>query len=171
MTIHFETKDPEAGVEFALVDSPIGELLLTSQGSALTGLYMSTPKVPTIEDQWQEGSDVLDKVAYQLERYFAGELREFDLTVATSGTDFQRAVWQALTEIDYGKTWSYADLANAVGHPGAFRAAGSANGKNPIAVIIPCHRVIASGKGLGGYGGGLPRKRLLLDLEGSQYRI
>lgn len=170
MTIHFETPDTAAGVEFAVVDSPIGKLLLTSQGPALTGLYMSTPGLPVIDDQWQEGSDVLDKVTYQLERYFAGELRDFDLTVATSGTDFQRTVWQALTDIDYGKTWSYAELANAAGRPGAFRAAGSANGRNRIAVIIPCHRVIASDKTLGGYGGGLSRKRTLLDLENAYYR-
>ena len=110
------------------------------------------------------------EAARQLTRYFAGELHEFTLPLDLRGTDFQRRVWQALCEIPYGRTISYKELAARVGSPQGFRAAGSANGKNPVPIVVPCHRVIESGGGLGGFGGGLAYKRRLLDLE-SQFLL
>jgi methylated-DNA-[protein]-cysteine S-methyltransferase len=101
----------------------------------------------------------------QLKAYFAGKLREFDLPLAPQGTDFQQRVWLALLRIPYGATASYGDIARAVGEPGASRAVGAANGQNPVAIIIPCHRVIGANGTLTGYGGGLPNKKFLLELE------
>jgi methylated-DNA-[protein]-cysteine S-methyltransferase len=101
----------------------------------------------------------------QLQAYFGGELMEFDVPLAPEGTAFQRTVWKALLEIPYGETCSYSDLARSIGNPAAVRAVGAANGRNPIGIIVPCHRVIGSSGKLVGYGGGLPMKRMLLDLE------
>jgi methylated-DNA-[protein]-cysteine S-methyltransferase len=117
---------------------------------------------------WRRDPAALREPAEQLQAYFAGELRAFDLPLAPHGTPFQREVWSALREIPYGSTISYAELAAAVGRPDAARAVGAANGRNPIAVVIPCHRVIGASGALTGYGGGLGRKRLLLDLEAGQ---
>jgi methylated-DNA-[protein]-cysteine S-methyltransferase len=142
--------------------SPIGELLLTSEGSALTGLQMSPFE---IENSWVRDDDAMQPYVDQLDDYFAGKRRDFDLPLAPSGTDFQLRVWAALREIPYGETWSYLELATKVGNPKACRAVGLANGRNPIAVIVPCHRVIGADGSLTGYGGGVDRKRLLLDLE------
>jgi methylated-DNA-[protein]-cysteine S-methyltransferase len=103
--------------------------------------------------------------AHQLRAYFAGKLREFDLPLAARGTPFQRQVWEAVSAIPYGSTATYAEIAAAVGRPSACRAVGAANGRNPLPVIVPCHRVIGVAGGLTGYGGGLERKRSLLDLE------
>ena len=103
----------------------------------------------------------------QLGEYFAGRRRRFDVPVQLHGTRFQESVWLELAEIPFGETVSYAELANMVGHPNAYRAVGQANGANPIPIILPCHRVVASGGGLGGYGGGLSMKRQLLALEGA----
>jgi methylated-DNA-[protein]-cysteine S-methyltransferase len=119
---------------------------------------------------WRRDPEALRAAAEQLRSYFAGELTGFDLPLAPSGTDFQQRVWAALREIPYGRTVSYAELAVAVGRPGAARAVGAANGRNPIAIVIPCHRVIGSAGALTGYGGGLDRKRLLLDLEAAAGR-
>ena len=110
---------------------------------------------------------ILHETAAQLERYFRGALREFDVPLDLQGTEFQKRVWSALLEIPYGETRSYSDLARRLGKPNATRAVGAANGANPIAIIVPCHRVIASNGSLWGYGGGLERKRFLLDLEAS----
>ncbi len=143
------------------IDSPIGELLMAGDGRALTAVHMNGTPAPG----WKRDRGALREPAAQLESYFAGELREFDLPVAPQGTPFQREVWSALREIPYGTTISYAELAAAVGRPGAARAVGAANGRNPIAVVIPCHRVIGASGALTGYGGGLGRKRLLLELE------
>lgn len=109
--------------------------------------------------------ELIDRVREQLGAYFAGERRDFDFPLDTPGTDFQNRVWRALLEIPYGETTSYGELAGAIGSPGGARAVGMANGANRIAIVIPCHRVIESGGGLRGYGGGLERKRFLLDLE------
>jgi methylated-DNA-[protein]-cysteine S-methyltransferase len=146
------------------IDSPIGELLLVGDGSALTAVHMDGDPGPG----WRRDPGALREPAEQLLAYFAGELREFDLPLAPRGTPFQREVWSALREIPYGRTVSYAELAAAVGRPHAARAVGAANGRNPIAVVIPCHRVIGASGALTGYGGGLERKRLLLDLEAGQ---
>jgi methylated-DNA-[protein]-cysteine S-methyltransferase len=158
------------------VDSPLGELLLAGDGDALTAVRMGVRhETATMSPQrvgppppgpgWRRDPGAFREAAEQLRSYFAGELREFDLPLHPRGTPFQRRVWEALGEIPYGATISYAELAAAVGRPGAARAVGAANGRNPIAVVIPCHRVIGASGALTGYGGGLGRKRLLLDLE------
>jgi methylated-DNA-[protein]-cysteine S-methyltransferase len=146
------------------IDSPIGELLLAGDGNALTAVHMNG----TPGRGWRRDPGALHGPAEQLLAYFAGERREFDLPLAPHGTPFQQEVWAALREIPYGQTISYAELAVAVGRPDAVRAVGAANGHNPIAVVIPCHRVIGASGALTGYGGGLGRKRLLLDLEAGQ---
>jgi methylated-DNA-[protein]-cysteine S-methyltransferase len=147
------------------IDSPIGPLKLTSNGKALTGVEMLD--VPSVAATTDGGDDVLAAARRELDRYFAGKLREFTLALAPAGTDFQRRVWCALCEIPYGTTISYRELATRIGQPTATRAVGLANGRNPIAVVIPCHRVIGADGSLTGYGGGLPRKQFLLGLESS----
>lgn len=125
-----------------------------------------------IEELGRAGSNaILDELWRQLDRYFRGELREFTLPLRYPGTDFQEQVWSALREIRYGETWSYLDLARRIGDTGATRAVGAANGANPLAIVIPCHRVVNANGDLGGYGGGLWRKRILLDLELGQSRL
>ncbi len=161
------------------IDSPLGELLLAGDGEALTAVRMGVRhETATMSPQrvgppppgpgWQRDPAVFREAAGQLRSYFAGELREFDLGLDPHGTPFQRRVWAALRQIPYGTTISYAQLAAAVGRPSAERAVGAANGRNPIAVVIPCHRVIGASGELTGYGGGLARKRLLLELEGAR---
>jgi methylated-DNA-[protein]-cysteine S-methyltransferase len=144
------------------MQSPIGELLLVSDGQALTRLEMEPHTAPA---DGVRDAEALRPAEAQLEAYFAGELAEFDLPLAPRGSAFQLEVWAALLEIPYGETASYGEIATAVGRPDAVRAVGTTNGRNPIAVIVPCHRVIGADGTLVGYGGGLPRKRLLLELE------
>ena len=150
-----------------LMDSPLGELRLLSDGDALTGLYMPSSKGnPTTEDPaWERDAAPFRSVVEQLEAYFAGDRRDFDLRLAPTGTPFQRQVWSALEEIPYGQTRSYRDIAECIGSPKAVRAVGLANGRNPISIVVPCHRVVGSNGSLTGYGGGLHNKQLLLDLE------
>jgi methylated-DNA-[protein]-cysteine S-methyltransferase len=146
--------------------SPLGDLLLTSDGQALTGLHMDASRhPPPVDGDWVSAEEPFEEIRRQLDEYFAGRRTRFDLELAPLGTAFQRRVWSALQEIPYGETRSYLDIARSIGSPKAVRAVGGANGRNPIAVVIPCHRVIAADGSLGGYGGGLDRKRLLLDLE------
>jgi len=148
------------------VDSPIGELLLTSDGEALTGLYMAGGRHALVAaDDWNRDDDPFDDVRAQLAAYFAGELTDFDVPLAPAGTPFQLSVWRALEEIPYGQTRSYGQLAARVGNVRACRAVGLANGRNPISIIVPCHRVIGASGTLTGYGGGLERKRHLLAME------
>ncbi len=147
---------------YTTMPSPIGELLLTSDGDALTRLHMSPF---TIDTEWERDDDAMREFVGQLDEYFAGKRRDFDIPLASVGTPFQQRVWQALCEIPYGETWSYLQLATRIGNPKACRAVGLANGRNPIAVIVPCHRVIGANGALTGYGGGMERKRTLLDLE------
>jgi methylated-DNA-[protein]-cysteine S-methyltransferase len=147
---------------YTTTPSPIGELLLTSDGSALTRLHMSPFDV---EDAWVRDDEAMQAYVDQLGDYFAGRRRDFDLPLAPAGTEFQQRVWAALQEIPYGETWSYLELATRIGNPKACRAVGLANGRNPIAVVVPCHRVIGANGSLTGYGGGMERKRVLLDLE------
>jgi methylated-DNA-[protein]-cysteine S-methyltransferase len=144
------------------VNSPLGELQLVGDGRSLTRLEMSPRNVPA---DARHDPEVFGDVEAQLDAYFAGELTEFDVPLAPAGSGFQLAVWDALTRIPYGETASYGEIAAELGRPDAVRAVGSTNGRNPIAVIIPCHRVIGADGSLVGYGGGLPRKRLLLELE------
>jgi methylated-DNA-[protein]-cysteine S-methyltransferase len=153
-------------VIFTTVDSPIGELLLLGEGDVLHGLYMQDGRRPIrVRPTWQRDDSAFPEVRRQLDQYFAGERTSFDLQVHLGGSGFQRAVWHALTEIPYGATISYGELARRIGRPELARAVGTANGQNPIAVIVPCHRVIGSNGKLVGYGGGLENKQLLLDLE------
>lgn len=147
---------------FHTIDSPIGELLLTGDRHALTGVRMAPFE---INPWWRRNPAVFGDAQAQLRAYFAGELETFDLPLAPRGTEFQLRVWQALREIPYGETATYGELAAAVGRPHAPRAVGAANGRNPIAVIVPCHRVIGANGTLTGYAGGLERKRILLELE------
>jgi methylated-DNA-[protein]-cysteine S-methyltransferase len=150
---------------YTTVDSPIGELLLVGDGHALHGLYMQAGRRKRIEPGWRHADEPFEAVAEQLAEYFDGRRREFDVPLVLAGPPFQRQAWHALREIPYGETVSYGEQARRIGQPDAARAVGAANGQNPIAVIVPCHRVIGADGSLTGFGGGLERKRLLLDLE------
>jgi methylated-DNA-[protein]-cysteine S-methyltransferase len=153
---------------FCYFQSPIGRLLLTSDGTALTGLYMEPSRKTQSTDGWTQDAAAapLSATLRQLTEYFGGTRREFDLPLRMQGTDFQKRVWQELTEIPYGQTWSYGELAKRIDNPSASRAVGLANGRNPISILVPCHRVIGADGSLTGYGGGLDRKRWLLAHEG-----
>ena len=147
-------------------ETSIGSLLLAGQGDALSLLGFPQGKMQRRhESGWQRDDAPFRDAMEQLNQYFAGELDAFDLRLAPSGTDFQRAVWKALVEIPYGDTWSYGQVAEHIDRPKASRAVGAANGVNPIPVIIPCHRVIGSSGKLTGFGGGLETKEYLLGLE------
>ena len=151
---------------YTTIASPIGELLLKSDGESVSGLYMHKHKrgaTPTRE--WKRDDAALKQSSAQLRAYFAGELREFELPLAPEGTPFQQRVWRALCDIPFGETISYGELARRIGQPTASRAVGLANGRNPISIVVPCHRVIGTDGSLTGYGGGLARKRWLLAHE------
>jgi methylated-DNA-[protein]-cysteine S-methyltransferase len=154
---------------YANVESPIGDLLLLSDGHALCGLYMREGRKPVApRPEWTPSMEPFGDVRAQLTEYFAGERSSFDVPLRLDGTPFQRRVWRALRDIAYGQTMSYGELARSIGQPSAARAVGLANGRNPIAVIVPCHRVVGANATLTGYGGGVERKRFLLDLEAGQ---
>ncbi|MEI5097654.1 methylated-DNA--[protein]-cysteine S-methyltransferase [Streptomyces sp. PmtG] len=149
-----------------VIDSPYGPLTLVATDGTLSGLYMTEQRHrPADETFGDRDPEAFGPVTEQLTAYFAGELKEFDLPLHLHGTPFQRSVWQRLLEIPYGETRTYGQLADDLGKPAASRAVGLANGKNPIGVIVPCHRVIGANGGLTGYGGGLDRKRRLLEFE------
>src|SRR3954452_1006927 len=146
--------------------SPIGELMGVGDGRALHGLYMQDGRsAAKVRPGWARADEPLAAAREQLEEYFAGCRRGFDVPLEMAGSRFEQRVWQALREIPYGETASYGEIARRVGEADAARAVGVANARNPIAVIVPCHRVIGADGSLTGYGGGLDRKRLLLDLE------
>lgn len=148
------------------VQSPIGRLLLRGDGQTLHGLHMLQGRHPVaVDPDWRRSKAAFAEVESQLEEYFAGQRRTFELDLMLQGTPFQRRVWEALREIAYGETVSYGEIARRVGQPSAARAVGIANGANPIAVVVPCHRVIGANGTLTGYGGGIERKRFLLELE------
>ena len=151
------------------VASPIGALLLVGEGGVLSGVYMERHRHgPEPEIRSGQRDDVVFRaVREQFESYFAGRLTVFDLPLAPQGTEFQQRVWRALRDIPYGETISYAELARRIGRPLAVRAVGAANGRNPISIIVPCHRVIGSDGSLTGFGGGIERKRWLLAHEAS----
>jgi methylated-DNA-[protein]-cysteine S-methyltransferase len=154
---------------YALHDSPTGELLLVADGQALTDLHMTVGKhVPPISPSWQRNDSlpVFTQTKRQLDAYFEGKLRTFTVPLAPRGTDFQKQAWIALTKIPYGETRTYGQQAQIVGRPAAVRAIGAANGRNPIGIIVPCHRVIGANGALTGYAGGLYNKEFLLKLEG-----
>jgi methylated-DNA-[protein]-cysteine S-methyltransferase len=144
-------------------DSPIGTLSLVSNGEALTRLAFDGVVKPE-----GRADAVLSAARKQLDQYFAGTLKRFELPLHPTGTEFQERVWMALRDIPFGKTVSYSFIANAVGSPKAVRAVGAANGANPIAIIVPCHRVIGANGAMTGFGGGVPRKVFLLSLEQGQ---
>ncbi|MBK3565176.1 methylated-DNA--[protein]-cysteine S-methyltransferase [Streptomyces sp. MBT62] len=150
-----------------VIDSPYGPLtLVADEDGALCGLYMVDQRHRPPEESFGTPDDTpFAETTAQLQAYFAGELKEFTLELRLHGTPFQRTVWDQLRRIPYGETRSYGDLADALGNPGASRAVGLANGKNPIGIIVPCHRVVGSNGSLTGYGGGLDRKQRLLDFE------
>lgn len=148
------------------ISSPLGDLLLTSTGHALTGVYLTPHRHgPTAGGDWVRDEAPFAEARRQLSEYFAGARTVFDLPTAATGTPFQQRVWQALCAIPYGHTASYGDIARAIGHPTAVRAVGLANGRNPLSIVVPCHRVIGSDGSLTGYGGGVERKQWLLAHE------
>lgn len=162
--------------------SPLGDLLLSGDGDALTGLWFPDESGPRYvrstssrstsvarrspDPDWQRDDAAFEDVTRQLRAYFAGELTTFELRLAPAGTPFQRRVWDVLLDIPYGTTTTYGRIASDLGDPHAMRAVGLANGRNPIAIVIPCHRVIGADGGLTGYGGGVHRKQWLLAHEG-----
>lgn len=154
-----------------VIDSAVGPLTLVAQDGAIVGLYMDLQRHRPDESQFGEPDrrgrqgEPFQTAADQLDAYFAGRRTTFTISLAPQGTAFQKQVWAALQEIPYGETESYGQLAERIGSPGAARAVGLANGKNPIGIVIPCHRVVGSNGSLTGYGGGLDRKKQLLDLE------
>jgi len=155
-------------IYFTTLKSPIDELLLLSDGEYLTGLFMNEcAHPPTRNPDWKRADDleIFEQAKQQLASYFKGELTKFNLPLKASGTEFQKTVWRALTNIPYGETINYRQLAERIGNPNAQRAVGLANGRNPIGIVVPCHRVIGANGALTGYGGGLPRKQALLELE------
>ncbi|HEV2268831.1 MAG TPA: methylated-DNA--[protein]-cysteine S-methyltransferase [Steroidobacteraceae bacterium] len=150
------------------IDSPVGRLLLAGDGASLIHVgFQSGPRPLQRAGEWIADAKPFRAAVAQLQEYFAGERRRFDLPLAPRGTEFQRRVWRALTEIPYGKTVSYGELARRIMKPSASRAVGLANGANPLPIIVPCHRVIGADGSLTGFGGGLPIKRRLLALEGA----
>lgn len=148
------------------IDSPVGPLTLAGHAGTLTNLRMlDQAHPPPDQGEWEVETTAFPEAVEQLDAYFSGALTTFELSLDLHGSEFQRRVWRALQEIPYGETWSYGELADHIGKPGAARAVGLANGRNPIGIIVPCHRVIGASGSLTGYGGGLERKRLLLELE------
>jgi methylated-DNA-[protein]-cysteine S-methyltransferase len=158
-----------AGRTHVTVPSPVGPLTIVAADGQITGLYMDAQRHAPGQESFGRPGDPAEEpfatAAEQLRAYFAGELTEFDLPLSPAGTEFQRRVWTGLQAIPYGETVSYGELARRVGNPTASRAVGLANGRNPIAIVVPCHRVIGSNGSMTGYGGGLDRKRFLLALE------
>ncbi len=149
-----------------MVDSPVGTLTLVATDDTLSGVYVEDQlHLPDPSTLGERAGSGFEQAAEQLEEYFAGQRTDFTLRTRLEGSGFQRRIWQALTGIPYGQTWSYTRLAEAVGRPDRLRAVAATNGRNPIAVVVPCHRVVGSDGSLTGYAGGLARKRFLLDLE------
>lgn len=153
-----------------LDDTPVGKLLIAGDEQGLRHVsfgksHFSAP-ITTPGDEWEFSEKRLKEAVHQLKAYFSGKLKVFDLPLAADGTAFQRRVWTALCKVEYGTTASYGEIAKSVGKPAAARAVGMANGRNPLSIIVPCHRIIGSNGKLVGYGGGLQHKQTLLKLEG-----
>jgi methylated-DNA-[protein]-cysteine S-methyltransferase len=147
------------------VDSPVGLLTLAGRNGRLRHLRMVDQTYEPSREGWVDDDGAFDDAVRQLEAYFAGDLTEFDLELDLVGSDFQKKVWAQLLAIPYGETRTYGEIARDIGSAGASRAVGLANGHNPIGIIVPCHRVIGANGSLTGYGGGIERKRQLLDME------
>ena len=155
---------------FKRFTTPLGPVLATANERGINGIYFVGQRYEIIiENDWREARDdpVLNECARQLGEYFEGKRREFDLPLAAAGSDFQERVWREIARIPFGETVSYAELARRAGAPGSARAAGAATGRNPLAVVVPCHRVVGSDGSLTGYAGGLERKTRLLEIEGA----
>jgi len=152
--------------QHTVLDSPYGPLTLVATDGILSNLYMTDQRHRPAQETFGVRDDrPFGEAIDQLKAYFAAELKEFTLELNLHGTPFQRSVWEQLLRIPYGETRSYGYVAKAVGEPGGAQAVGAANGRNPLAIVVPCHRVIGADGSLVGFGGGLPRKRFLLDLE------
>ena len=157
---------------YTTFESPVGGLILAGDANALRHVSFESSKYAARpQREWVENRAAFAEAILQLQAYFRGELKEFDLPLVMEGTDFQLRVWNALRAIPYGETISYAQLARHIGNPKAVRAVGLANGRNPIPIIVPCHRVIGSDGSLTGFGGGLATKKKLLELESEQLRL
>jgi methylated-DNA-[protein]-cysteine S-methyltransferase len=155
-------------VYYSTMQSPLDELLLTGNGTSLTGVFMTPHRHgPARGADWVRDDAAFAEATRQLREYFDGRRTSFALPLAPAGTAFQQRVWMALRAIPYGQTVSYGDIARTIGNPKAVRAVGLANGRNPISIIVPCHRVIGSDGALTGYGGGIERKQWLLTHEGA----
>jgi methylated-DNA-[protein]-cysteine S-methyltransferase len=162
------TRSGSEPLRWVRVPSPIGELLLVGHGGALTGLYVAEhEKCPAVTTGGIEDDGPFDEARRQLDEYFAGTRTTFDLEIDLRGTDFQVRVWQALLDIPFGETITYGEQARRIGSPTAYRAVGSANGRNPVSLIVPCHRVVGAAGALTGYGWGTDRKAWLLAHEGA----
>lgn len=161
------TTEGQTTVSYTYLDSPVGELLVVGNEQGLIAIEFSADgERAALQPDWQQADEPFEEARRQLEAYFAGQLREFNLPLAPRGTPFQLATWRELWKIPYGETITYAELARRIGRPRAVRAVGAANGRNPLAIVVPCHRVIGSNGRLVGYGGGLDIKRKLLEIEG-----
>jgi methylated-DNA-[protein]-cysteine S-methyltransferase len=158
-------------IQYRTVDSPIGLLTLAGRGSVLTNLRMVDQTYEPSRTDWSPNPGAFAAAVDQLAGYFAGELTDFDVELDLQGTEFQRRVWKALLTSPFGETRSYGEIAEQIGAPGAARAVGLANGHNPIAIVVPCHRVIGANGSLTGFGGGLDRKRTLLELENQRANL
>jgi methylated-DNA-[protein]-cysteine S-methyltransferase len=151
---------------YDIIESPVCPILLAGDEEGLKHvIFLRGEKQVEIPDNWAENKDFFREAERQLESYFSGRLKSFDLKLASKGTDFQKSVWKALCEIPYGETRTYKDVAASIGKPKACRAVGLANNRNPIAIIVPCHRVIGSNGKLVGYASGVDVKKFLLELE------
>ncbi|BDD08716.1 methylated-DNA--protein-cysteine methyltransferase [Fulvitalea axinellae] len=152
---------------YDIVDTAFGEFMLAGKDGRLSVLsFVDGPKFQPAPKEWIRGEGAFEEAVSQLEAYFAGDLKEFDLSLAPEGTDFQCKVWRELEKIPFGETRTYEEISRALGNPKAVRAVGAANGANPIGIIVPCHRVVGKDGSLTGYAGGLSLKRKLLELEG-----
>jgi methylated-DNA-[protein]-cysteine S-methyltransferase len=157
---------PERALFYGSLESPLGTLLVAGDGERLHRIVLpGEARARAIPAGWRRNDTRFAEAFHQLRAYFAGALTRFELPLHPGGTPFQTAVWAALREIPYGRTTTYGALARRLGRPSAYRAVGAANGANPLPIVVPCHRVIGAGGALTGFGGGLPAKRFLLDLE------
>jgi O-6-methylguanine DNA methyltransferase len=151
--------------------TPAGMLLFVGDGNVVTGVHWKVFKrTPKIQADWIENKAVFKEAIEQLDEYFSGTRTTFDFKCAAAGTNFQKKVWKELSRIPYGARVSYKKVAQKIGHPAAVRAVGTAVGSNPLSIVVPCHRVLASNDTLGGYAGGLPSKKVLLSTEGISWR-
>ncbi|MEG3792668.1 methylated-DNA--[protein]-cysteine S-methyltransferase [Lysobacter sp. CCNWLW3] len=159
----------DGAITYRHIPSPVGRLLLASGEDGLRLIEFEAPWHPAwVDARWQQGDNaLLRETQKQLDEYFAGRRREFDLPLAPHGTAFQLQCWRTLALIPWGETWSYGQMARHMGQASAMRAVGAANGRNPLPIVLPCHRVIGADGSLTGFGGGLPTKRFLLELEGA----